>query len=560
MQHDGNPSPVAGELGAERLSLALEAGRMGTWLWDVASGRLEWDEPMERVFGLEPGTFGGTFEHYLALLHPEDRDGVVAVIEGSLAAKGDHYVEHRVLLPRGGIRWVSGQGRGLLDDVGDVRGMVGVGTDITARKRAELRLGFLARAGILLGSSLDVEATLEQLSQLAIEDLADWCSIDLVEPSGVRLVTVTHRDASKVAYARRLRERLGVDLDAPQGLGAVLRTGLPDVLPEIDESLVRTALAAYPDLSVGDVEEFLELGLRASMTVPLVSSKGIVLGAITLVSAESGRGYDEEDLGLAVELAGRAATAVDNAQLYARAEHAARTLQRSLLPPVLPEVPFADVAAFYAPARSDELIGGDFYDLFPLADDCWGLLVGDVSGKGVDAAALTAASRWTLRAALSRSASPGAAIAELNEALLGVGGDRFVTVLAAVLCKRGEAVEVSYASGGHPAPVVRRGDGTAGLLPVEGQIVGLLEGAEATTYSAVLEPGEVLAIFSDGFTEARSGDELFGDSGMVTALQQWPGGTAQEAVDALCASVAAFGVQRDDMALVVVAVPAQGPS
>ncbi|MGB8650579.1 MAG: SpoIIE family protein phosphatase [Mycobacteriales bacterium] len=554
MTRDGLPSTPSA-LSAERLALALEAGHMGSWLWDVTSGHLEWDEPLERVFGLQPGTFGGTFEDYIALLDPRDREHSLAVIAASVQAKDEHYVEHRVLLPDGSTRWVSGRGRALLDETGELRAIVGIGADITHRKLAELRAEFLSRAGAVLGSSLDVETTLQQVSQLAIEDLADWCAIDLLEPSGVRLVTVTHRDPAKIAYARRLRERFGVDWEADRGLGAVLRSGQPDLIPEIDEQWLRETLAANPDLDEHDVAELVGLGLRASMTVPMVSSTGVVLGAISMVSAERGHTYGAEDLELATELARRAATAVDNAQLYARAAHAATTLQRSLLPPRLPAVPFADVAAFYSPSQSDELIGGDFYDLFPLPDGRWGLLLADVSGKGVDAAALTAACRWTLRSALSRGTGPADALSELNDTLLDDESERFVTVLAAVVQPQEGGATFSYASGGHPAPLVRRRDGSCETLPVQGRIVGLLEGAPATAFTAQLQPGDLVAVFSDGFTEARRGVELFGEAGMLNALRDWEGGTAAQAQEWLCAAVSAFGTQRDDMALVVLALP-----
>jgi GAF domain-containing protein len=125
--------------------------------------------------------------------------------------------------------------------------VVGVAADITVRKLAEERLQFLARAGELLGSSLQLDTTLQQLCDLAVERLADWCSVDLVEGdlldgAGVRQVAVAHRDPAKVAYAREIRARFGVDMDAPQGLPVVLRTGRPEVMPELSEEFLRPLL------------------------------------------------------------------------------------------------------------------------------------------------------------------------------------------------------------------------------------------------------------------------------------------------------------------------------
>lgn len=541
----------------ERVALALEAGRLGTWHWEVASGRLDWDEPLERVFGLEPGTFPGTFEAYIALLHPDDRAMTLAAIEQSLASRASHYVEHRVVSADGSVRWVSGTGRVVLGEDGEPVAMVGVGADITARKLAEGRLTFLARAGQILGSSLDLDTTLQQLCDLAVERLGDWCSVDLVEPGGVRLVAVAHRDPEKVAYARELRQRLGVSVNEDQGLAKVLRTGQVEVMQEIDEEFIRGTLAQIEDFTAEDIDRFVALGLRSSVIVPLTGAGGVVLGALTLVTAESGMVFDDQDVSLAVEVARRAGAAVENAQLYARVEHAARTLQQSLLPPALPDLGFGELAAFYSPLGGADLIGGDFYDVFPISDGRrWCLVIGDVAGKGVDAAALTAAVRWTLRSALARNGSPGRAIAELNDALLQADlGGRFVTVAAVMLLPDGDGALVEYACGGHPAPLVRRRDGQVEVLPAEGQIVGALPAAAPPVHRSRLGPGDAVVLYSDGFSEVRHDGEMLGESGMVAALAALPPGAGgPEVVQQLRTAAEGFGPQRDDMALLVLVI------
>jgi serine phosphatase RsbU (regulator of sigma subunit) len=542
----------------ERVALALDAGRLGTWHWEVATGRLDWDEPLERVFAVEPGTFPGTFEAYIDLLHPDDRAATLAAIEQSLSARASHYVEHRVVLADGAVRWISGTGRVVLGEDGEPVAMVGVGADITARKLAEGRLTFLARAGQILGSSLDLETTLQQLCDLAVERLGDWCSVDLVEPGGVRLVAVAHRDPEKVAYARELRQRIGVHLNEDQGLAKVLRTGQVEVMQEIDEDFIRGALAQIEEFTAEDMDRFVALGLRSSVIVPLTGSGGVVLGALTLVTAESGMVFDDQDVALALEVARRAGTAVENAQLYARVEHAARTLQQSLLPPALPDLGFGELAAFYSPLGGADLIGGDFYDVFPVSDGRrWCLVIGDVSGKGVDAAALTAAVRWTLRSALARTGSPGRAILELNDALLQADlGGRFVTVAAVMLTPGDDGVRVDYACGGHPAPLVVRHDGRVEVLTAEGQIVGALPAVEPLAEQAWLAPGDALVLYSDGFTEVRQGAEMLGESGLVAALSGLtPGSGGAVIVERLRASAASYGPQRDDMAMLVLTIP-----
>ena len=160
-----------------------------------------------------------------------------------------------------------------------------------------------------------------------------------------------------------------------------------------------------------------ELGLRSAMIVPL-RSRGRTHGVITLATAASDRRFDTSDLAFAGELARRAATAVDTARLYQDRDQVARTLQRTLLPPTLPDIPYAEIAAVYHPAGEGSEIGGDFYDAFETGDGAWTIAIGDVCGKGAAAAAITGLARHTLRAAAFRESSPCAVLERLNRALL----------------------------------------------------------------------------------------------------------------------------------------------
>ena len=192
-----------------RAALALEAAHAGTWKWIVATGELEWDEQLERVFGVVPGTFQGTLEAYLDLVHPADRartrrnysDGVAGhsrplrqTSSGpARTARSDGSAAEAV--------WFSSH-------AGETSGMVGIGEDITAQHLAEERLEFLARAGDVLGSSLDLGTTLQQLCDLLIESLADWCTVDLWNDRAVELVAVAHRDPDQAQWARQLARAL----------------------------------------------------------------------------------------------------------------------------------------------------------------------------------------------------------------------------------------------------------------------------------------------------------------------------------------------------------------
>lgn len=541
-----------------RAALALEAAHAGTWKWTIRTGELEWDASLERVFGLEPGAFPGTFDAYIGLLHPDDREPTLRTIQQALAEKVDHYVEHRILSSDGSVRWISGRGRVVLDESGEPKGMVGIGEDITAQRLAEERLRFLAHAGDLLGSSLELSTTLQQLCDLAIEALADWCTVDLIDEDGVQLVAVAHRDPARVAWARELRERFGVDMDSDVGLASVLKTGVPYVLKSIDSNWLRQALEQLPDITEEEIERFMSLDLRSSMTVPLKSAKGEVLGAIGLVSAEGGRYYTDDDVTLALEIARRAATAVENAQLFARTQDTSQTLQRSLMPPELPALPFADVAVCFAPfGGQNDLIGGDFYDLLDLGDNTWGVILGDVAGKGVAAAALASATRWSFRSIVRRDADPARVLEELNATLVTQDWeDRFVTAVVAVVRRQASgSLTIDVSVGGHPSPILRRANGDTHPLTVQGSLLGAFPDGTWERSTVVLEPGDALLLYSDGLTETAASDGmLFGEEGVVAALASGDcAGTtsADVLVKHLRSAATDFGHQRDDMAMLV---------
>ncbi|WP_405834066.1 PP2C family protein-serine/threonine phosphatase [Streptomyces sp. NBC_01176] len=284
----------------------------------------------------------------------------------------------------------------------------------------------------------------------------------------------------------------------------------------------------------------------------------------TLFDARDRRAYEEELL--------RARKAAEEARKQAEADRARlqdalAALQHSLLPDRLPSVPGVETAAHYRTASPDRL-GGDFYDLFPIDGKRFGFFLGDVCGKGPQAAAVTSLTRYTLRAAAVHDPDPVSALSTLNKVLHEryTGGDpRYCTAVFGIIepdLATGQAA-VRLASGGHPSALVLRADGTADFLPTPGGLlVGILPSARFTTATTTLDPGDTLVLYTDGLTEARTGEDrttLYGDEALRAFAVGHAGKPAHVVIQALAGLLDDFGDRLDDdTALLALGVPIVG--
>jgi serine phosphatase RsbU (regulator of sigma subunit) len=236
----------------------------------------------------------------------------------------------------------------------------------------------------------------------------------------------------------------------------------------------------------------------------------------------------------------------------------ARSLQQSLLPPALVEVPGVELAARYISA-ADGIVGGDFYDAFATVDGEWALVVGDVCGKGAEAAAVTALARHTLRATALRTSRPDDVLLALNEALLRAQLDhRFCTVAYLRLLARADGeVQVTVATGGHPLPILVRADGRVASLGRPGELLGIFAAPRIGQAAATLFPGDVLVLYTDGVIEASRARDAFGPGRLAALLADCAGRDAPSVAAAIEAEVlrVQHGRVRDDVAVLVVRVP-----
>jgi GAF domain-containing protein len=434
--------------------------------------------------------------------------------------------------------------------------MVAVGGQVgqfIERKQAEIdlreRLRFLVRASDGLSSTLDPEETLQRIARLAVPFLADWCVTYVQTPAGsIRRLGVVHADPTKETIARRIVDGFAIDPETDAGVAHVVRSGAPSLRPDD----AAATMAAVVEDREGLLALLDTLEVSSWMCVPL-KSRGEVIGAVAFIASGSQRRFNQSDLDVANELAYRAGLALDNGRLYQERDQIARTLQESLLPPELPTIPAIDVAAAYLPGEGE--VGGDFYDVFQTGSNTWAVVIGDVCGKGAEAAAVMAQARYTVRAAAMRERGPAGILRTVNEALVRAGGERFLTAAHLQLRLTGAEVRARVSVGGHPLPILVRADGSLREIGIGGTLLGVFHGPELYEDRERLEPGDSVVLFTDGVVDERaSGGGP--DRGLRDVLRANAGRTAGEIVEAIRALVLerTAGGAKDDAAFVVVRV------
>ncbi|WZO96582.1 PAS domain S-box protein [Isosphaeraceae bacterium EP7] len=304
---------------------AIEAARMGTWEWDFRRGLMSWSESLAPLAGLAVEGSSTTERDFFAQIHEEDRADVEGAMRLSVETGADFNAEFRVVRPDASTHWIATQARLLVDEEGKDSRLVGIGIDITARKRAEERLKFLARAGTVLSQSLNDETTLDNVARLVVPAIADWCFVEMVEPDGsVRRHALFHSDPAKMALATPVGRDDAFAPDARHAQARVLRTGQAELYPTINDAILQ---------GIARDEQHLEVlrgfGFRSAISAPMIA-RGRTLGVISVVTAESGRIYDLADLEMVDDLAARVAQAVDNARLYRESREAIRSMNEAI--------------------------------------------------------------------------------------------------------------------------------------------------------------------------------------------------------------------------------------
>ncbi|MET9622126.1 SpoIIE family protein phosphatase [Streptomyces sp. NPDC006464] len=422
-------------------------------------------------------------------------------------------------------------------------------------------LSFLVEASDLLAGTLDRDQTLALMAQMTVPTLATWCAVYTIadQASDPYLSYVLHEDEDRIDGLKELLSSIAPPDPVPTP-GARVWAAPGDAA---HRAAVNTSMR-----ELGGTGGSLSSGIDATLAtaaavggetvvLPLVA-RNRVIGMLTL-GKPSDDHFRQEILELAEDLSRRAALALDNARLYSERVAISQSLQRSLLPPGLPDVPGVEVDVIYRAAGEGNEVGGDFYDLFPIRDNAYGFAIGDVCGTGPEAAAVTGLARHALRL-LAREGFGGPAVLErLNAAILDEGArSRFLTLLYGELWPQedGSAL-LKVVCAGHPLPLRLSQDGTVVPAADPQPLLGVLEDLELYEQTITLDPGDVLLCVTDGVTERREGTRMLGDDGLAEVLRTCTGLTAGAVSARILRAVERFAQEpaSDDMAILAMRIP-----
>ncbi|GGX26869.1 hypothetical protein GCM10010383_66580 [Streptomyces lomondensis] len=425
-------------------------------------------------------------------------------------------------------------------------------------------LSFLVEASDLLAGTLDRDQTLALMAQMTVPTLATWCAVYTIadQASEPYLSYVLHEDEELIDGIKSLLSKVPPPDPVPTP-GARVWTAPGEVAHQaaLRSSMRSLGLSGGPTRQVtpgiGPTLATASAVGGETVVLPLVA-RNRVIGMLTL-GKPTDEHFRQEILELAEDLSRRAALALDNARLYSERTAISQSLQRSLLPPELPEIEGVEVEVIYRAAGEGNEVGGDFYDVFPIRDGAYGFAIGDVCGTGPNAAAVTGLARHALRLLAREGLSGPTVLERLNSAILDEGArSRFLTLLYGEMRPQEDgSAELKVVCAGHPLPLRLRQDGTVEPAAEPQPLLGVIEDLELYEQTVTLDPGDVLLCVTDGVTERREGARMLGDDGLADVLTTCTGLTAGAVAARIMRAVERFAsdAPSDDMAILAMRVP-----
>lgn len=527
------------EFQRRRLDLAVEAAELGTWTLDLSRRRVEGSAQLAALHGLPPESFAESLDEFVASVRDDHRKGFRDRVE-QCGRDGQRFDQlYPIVRPNGDEVWLRGAGQGLFDGDGKLRSVTGIAFDVTdsleyatVQEERIRQANLVAAVGEMLTRDWLSDSVLQQVAQSVVDHVdAAFARIWTIEDDASELILrasaglYTHLDGDharipvgeyKIGRIARLKK--------PHLTNDVI--GDPEVShPEWAEREGMVAFAGYPLLVAGECTGVLGIFARHELGASALDLLGTVADMVALADARY--------------------------RLYRQRAEVADALQRSLLPPSLPAIEGVQLGVAYRPSVAD--VSGDFYDVFPVGEEAWALMIGDVCGKGPKAAAATSLARHSLRTAAMLESGSAAPLRALNTALVVGEGEMCTAVFGRMTCTP-DGVHLALSRAGHPPPVVRRADGSVHSLWLRGAIVGVFPDTSFDECDVHLEPGDTMVLVTDGVLETRRGDELFGEERLCRVICDDESETAQGLADAILRAAGDFHDRRsvDDIAVLVV--------
>jgi PAS domain S-box-containing protein len=505
---------------------------------DLEAGRIAWRK-------ITPPEWASTEDKAVEQLR---RTGACQPFEKEYIHKDGHRVPVLIgaaVLDRNPLRWAS------------------FVVDLTARQRAEQeraellireraaraeaegareRLAILMRAGALAAATRDRDEMLEQLAQLVVPSLADYCVVFLPTDDGMLWASaLTHTDPGRAKMLAHLREH-PISPAGPLLPQRAYTTGTTQLSRDVAAEMPAWARAEPDTINIVKL-----MHPQSAISTPLLASQGL-LGVIVLGRGAGRPRFAASDVEMVEELARRLAVGLANADTFAREHAIAETLQRSLLPGTLPQIPGVDLAVRYLPATEGADVGGDWYDAFPLAGGRVGLVTGDVAGHNIASASIMGQVRSLLRGYAIDNPDPGRVLWRTNTALAQLLPDVLASVVYAVLDPA--TGDFTYANAGHPPPLLTTGPGQAEYLDgTVGTMLGACTDASFTTGHRRLSPGAALLCYTDGLVEDRRRDISEGLTVLSETLQLSSPGSAEQTCATVQAALLGTARRDDDVCL-----------
>jgi serine phosphatase RsbU (regulator of sigma subunit) len=410
----------------------------------------------------------------------------------------------------------------------------------------------LAETGALMEDALDQRQRATHLAELAIPTLGDVAMVDMITSEGtIERVAARSRGSEVADVFLKLSEDQPIDPRGPHPVAEVIRTGRPRYLDQLSDEQIDEITTRERERELLRKHRF-----KSCIVLPL-GARGAVLGALTLWIMRPAKAFDETARRTAKRLADRAALALDNARLHEQQSHIASVLQHSLLPRSLPKIQGFDAASRFLAAGEAYEVGGDFYDVFRSGSRTWTAVIGDVCGKGPEAASLTALARYTVRTASSPDSPPSRILRTLHDSISSEHSDlRFCTAALARIQAPSNGrspARLTVALGGHPLPLILRKDGRVDAVGEPGTLLGALPSPVLADADASLAVGDALILYTDGMLDVGDRSQSDDPDWLAKQLTKSAGRSADEIAERLAQAAVKRhgGAPRDDIAILV---------